>query len=124
MRYALIVLSLLPVMVFAQSAPETAANNTPARTVGIDQFGRSFGPIGGYKPQKQVGIFYWPWIGQPYATGVYDATAISARPNGLKLLYDFKYLNDSIVPTGRPIFGVSRYGDIITLPTSGSYADR
>ncbi|MBN8854412.1 MAG: family 78 glycoside hydrolase catalytic domain [Sphingobacteriales bacterium] len=104
MRYALIVLSLLPVMVFAQSAPETAANNTPARTVGIDQFGRSFGPIGGYKPQKQVGIFYWPWIGQPYATGVYDATAISARPNGLKLLYDFKYLNDSISPNGQAHF--------------------
>ncbi|RYY61488.1 MAG: hypothetical protein EOO05_06265, partial [Chitinophagaceae bacterium] len=41
--------------------------------VGVDQFGRTVSPIGGFKEKKQVGIFYWPWIGQPFASGAYDA---------------------------------------------------
>lgn len=72
--------------------------------VGVDQFGRTIDAISGYRPKKQVGIFYWPWIGQPYATGVYDATKISAMPNGLKLLYDFKSLDTAISPTGQAHF--------------------
>jgi hypothetical protein len=101
MKQVCISLFLLPAVLLAQEVP---VNNTVALTVGIDHFGRSFGTLGGYRAKKQVGIFYWPWIGQPYATGVYDATVISAMPNGLKLLYDFKYLNDSISPNGQAHF--------------------
>jgi hypothetical protein len=101
MKQICIILFLLPAVLFAQKMP---VNNTAAQTVGIDHFGRTFGTLGGYRAKKQVGIFYWPWIGQPYATGVYDATVISAMPNGLKLLYDFKYLNDSISPNGQAHF--------------------
>lgn len=90
--------------IHAQVVSSAGQNYTSNDVVAVDQFGRSFESIKGYKPGKQVGIFYWPWIGQPYATGIYDATVISSRPNGLKLLYDFKHLNDSISPTGQAHF--------------------
>ena len=35
--------------------------------VGVDQFGRSFSTISGTNDKKQVGLFFWLWIGQPYA---------------------------------------------------------
>ena len=45
--------------------------NNSFSIVGVDQFGRSFSTISGYRKDRQVGIFYWPWIGQPLATGIY-----------------------------------------------------
>lgn len=96
-------LLLGPLRSFTQE-PAGAAGFSQNHIVGIDQFGRSFQPIGGYQQKKQVGIFYWPWIGQPYASGIYDATKISALPDGLKLLYDFKHQNDSISPNGQAHF--------------------
>lgn len=99
-----IIYCLLLVVVFSVSVQSQPAQYTPFQTVGIDMFGRSFEAVSGYKPKKQVGIFYWPWVGQPYASGIYDATEISAMPNGLKLLYDFKHLNDTISPTGQAHF--------------------
>ncbi|CAL1517744.1 hypothetical protein [Chitinophaga sp. MM2321] len=104
MRLLIILLLLYPLGLFAQGKGHHEASNASAQVVAVDQFGRSFNTVSGYKPKKQVGIFYWPWIGQPYASGIYDATQISAMPNGLKLLYDFKYLNDSISPTGQAHF--------------------
>ncbi len=77
--------------------------------VGVDQFGRSFGTISGYKKDRQVGLFYWPWIGQPFATGIYDATKILAKPDGLKVLTTVE--NSVISPNGQmhywgePIWG-------------------
>lgn len=85
--------------------------------VGVDQYGRTVTAIEGYKPKKQVGIFYWPWIGQPYASGVYDATKISAMPDGLKLLYDLKSTDVTTSPTGQahfwgePLFGYYNSAD-------------
>lgn len=72
--------------------------------VGVDKFGRSFEPIAGFRENKQVGIFFWLWIGQPYATGVYDATEIMNMSNGEKLLFDPDYLDASISPSGQPHF--------------------
>lgn len=69
--------------------------------VGIDQFGRSFSTISAFKKDRQVGMFYWPWIGQPYASGIYDATKIAALPNGLKILTDFKFYDANISPNGQ-----------------------
>lgn len=72
--------------------------------VGVDQFDRSFNTIKGYQPNKNVGMFFWMWIGQPHASGIYDATKISAMPNGVKLLYDPKHLDEKISPAGQAHF--------------------
>ncbi|WP_298650915.1 hypothetical protein [uncultured Proteiniphilum sp.] len=82
-----------------ESTPTSKYNSF--NLVGIDHFGRSFDVISEFKKDKQVGIFYWPWIGQPYATGIYDATRILALPNGLKLLTDFNYHDPDISPNGQ-----------------------
>lgn len=95
------------------SAKQTGAD----KIVGVDQFGRTVPTVGAFKPKKQVGIFYWPWIGHPYATGIYDATKISAMPNGLNLLYHFDHLDTAISPNGQahfwgePLFGYYNSGD-------------
>ena len=92
-----------------QTYPIKKARNNNFHIVGVDQFGRSFGAISGYRKDRQVGMFYWPWIGQPFATGIYDATKILSRPNGLKILTK---TSDSIVSPngqmhywGEPIWG-------------------
>lgn len=72
--------------------------------VGIDHFGRSFGTISSVKENKQVGLFFWLWIGQPYASGIYDATEILKLPNGLKILTDFASLDENISPNGQAHF--------------------
>jgi hypothetical protein len=72
--------------------------------VGVDQFGRSFSTISSVKDDKQVGLFFWLWIGQPYASGIYDATNILNMPNGLKLLTDTASLNEAISPNGQAHF--------------------
>lgn len=79
--------------------------------VGVDHFGRAFSTICGFKDNRQVGIFYWPWIGQPYASGIYDATKIAALPNGINILTSFDHLDPSISPNwqahywGEPLWG-------------------
>ena len=103
--YILAALTLLTGCRAAEAATEDAkaaynANNI----VGVDQFGRSFDVISSFKTDKQVGMFFWPWIGQPYASGIYDATEILAMPNGLKLLTDFNSLDESISPNGQAHF--------------------
>ena len=68
--------------------------------VGVDHFGRAFTtPIGGFRTDRQVGMFFWPWIGQPYASGIYDATKIAAMPDGINIL--FKRYDDVISPNGQ-----------------------
>ena len=37
--------------------------------VGLDKYGRAFAPQAGVRPDRQVGLFFWLWIGQPAATG-------------------------------------------------------
>jgi hypothetical protein len=94
-------------------APVTVSQDVHdgTRIVGVDQFGRTFDAVSSYRPDKQVGMFFWLWIGQPYATGIYDATEITKLPNGIKLLYSFDLLCDSISPDrqahfwGQPLWG-------------------
>ena len=78
--------------------PKTKNNNY--QIIGVDQFGRSFTSINSFKKGKQVGLFFWLWIGQPFARDIYDATKILNMPNGLKLLTDFNYLDENISPNG------------------------
>ena len=95
----------------AQVPQSTSGNRNGFRVVAVDQFGRTFDAVSSYRTDKQVGMFFWLWIGQPYASGIYDATEISKLPNGIKLLYSFDSLNDSISPDrqahfwGKPLWG-------------------
>lgn len=54
--------------------------------VGVDAYGRSFEAISSYKKDRQAGLFFWIWIGQPYTNGIYDATEILSKPDGLDIL--------------------------------------
>ena len=113
----LLLLSGNSIHVEAQAMKNRKLHTGSLDMVGVDQFGRTFHAIGGYKDKKQVGIFYWPWIGHPSASGIYDATKIAAMPNGLKLLFDFKSLDTAISPTGQahfwgePLWGYYNSGD-------------
>ena len=55
--------------------------------VGVDQFGRTFDSISSIKSNKKVGMFFWLWMGQPYASGLYDATKIASMSGGQDILY-------------------------------------
>jgi hypothetical protein len=80
-------------------AGETAYNSF--NLVGIDHFGRSFGTVSAFKKDRTVGMFFWLWIGQPYASGIYDATKIAALPNGIKILTDPSLPDPVVSPNGQ-----------------------
>lgn len=98
--------------------PDVPGLVTMNHVVGVDQFGRSFSSIDSSKADKQVGLFFWLWIGQPYANGIYDASKILAMPNGLNLLTDIASHNPAISPNGQahfwgePLFGYYNSEDI------------
>lgn len=103
------------------SPPDTEEVESPVsmnNVVGVDQFGRSFGTVSSYKTDKKVGMFFWLWIGQPYASNIYDATKILAMPNGLRLLTDPGFQNDAISPNGQahfwgePVWGYYNSDDV------------
>lgn len=71
------------------------------KLVGVDQFGRTVESVKGYT-DKKVGMFFWLWIGQPLASGAYDATVISQMDNGREILY-FQD-NKEISPSGQAHF--------------------
>lgn len=71
------------------------------KLVGVDQFGRTVESVEGYT-DKKVGMFFWLWIGQPLASGAYDATAITKMDNGREILY-FQD-NKEISPSGQAHF--------------------
>jgi hypothetical protein len=107
----LIVVMALGLQAPAQEPVGDPASRNGSRVVAVDQFGRTFDAVSSYRADKQVGMFFWLWIGQPYASGIYDATEISKRPDGIKLLYSFDHLCDSISPNlqahfwGKPLWG-------------------
>ena len=84
--------------------PVASVSATNVHLVGVDHFGRSFNTITSLKSEKQVGMFFWLWIGQPFASDIWDATKILALPNGLKILTDFASLDPSISPNGQAHF--------------------
>ena len=56
------------------------------RLSGLDMFGRGFPPVAGIRREKQVGMFFWLWIGQPPSDGIYDAGKILEHENGIHTL--------------------------------------
>jgi hypothetical protein len=85
----------------AGDTPVDGAKYNSFNLVGVDHFGRSFGSVSAFKKDRIVGMFFWPWIGQPYSTGIYDATKIAALPNGIKILTDFNSYDATISPNGQ-----------------------
>ena len=83
--------------------------------MGVDQFGRAFDAIGGLREDRQVGMFFWLWIGQPYASGIYDATKIAAMQDGITILC--RQYDDVISPNaqahywGEPLWGYYNSAD-------------
>jgi len=57
------------------------------KLVGVDKLGRSVMSVTTKDNGKQVGCFFWLWIGQPFASGVWDATEILKLENGADILY-------------------------------------
>lgn len=83
--------------------------------VGTDRFGRSVEPISSFRQGKQVGIFFFLWLGQPFASGIYDNTEILARKDGKQLLF---HQNDSASSPagqahfwGKPLWGYYNSAD-------------
>ena len=117
MKALMILLLLGSTVTLRAQQQEKSLSTGSLDMVGVDQFGRTVSTVGGFKPKKQVGIFYWPWIGQPFASGAYDASKIAAMPNGLSLLYDLKSTDSVISPKGQahfwgePLFGYYNSAD-------------
>ncbi|MBO4326584.1 MAG: hypothetical protein J5950_04880 [Clostridia bacterium] len=44
--------------------------------VGFDKYGRTVEAASGRKADRDVGIFYFLWLGQPYASDIYDVSKI------------------------------------------------
>lgn len=90
-----------------EPAPESKYNSF--HVVGVDPFGRTFPTVSGYRKNRIVGMFFWPWIGQPYASDIYDATKIAAMPGGKDIL--FKTADNPASPDnqahywGEPLWG-------------------
>ena len=82
------------------AAPSTQGYNGN-RLVGIDQFGRAVKSITGNKSNKQVGMFYWLWNGQPTSNGIYDMTKFMNTAAGRTDLFS---LNSTTAPVNQPYF--------------------
>ena len=68
--------------------------------VGIDQFGRTFRPITGDKENRDVGIFFFLWLGQPFGDNIYNNRELFEKYGVSKVLLE----SDSICPEGQPYF--------------------
>ena len=77
------------------------ALHRPLHLVGVDQFGRTLQSVDSFRSDRHVGMFFWLWIGQPYARGIYDATEILSRPDGQQRLF---FQSDSLSPDGSAHF--------------------
>ena len=60
------------------------------KLVGIDKLGRTVEAVKYQGNGKKVGCFFWLWIGQPYASGAWDATEILKMENGADILFDIE----------------------------------
>lgn len=99
--------------------------------VGIDKFGRTFDVIGGERSNKQVGMFFWLWLGVEshngtYGrfSGVYDATKIMEQYGKETLFMQENPLDENGKPIspngaahwwGEPLWGYYRSDDTYVI---------
>lgn len=107
----------------AQRAGYTANN-----IVGVDRYGRTFESIGGERENKQVGMFFWLWLGVEshgggYGrfAGVYDASKI-IEEYGRETVFMEENPKDEAgmqsAPTGKRTGGGNRFGDTTVRTTN------
>lgn len=68
--------------------------------VGIDQFGRTFHAVTGEKQNREVGIFYFLWMGQPFGDNIYNTRELIEKYGISKVLLE----KDEICPEGQPYY--------------------
>lgn len=82
--------------------------------VGFDEYGRSVTAASAERADKEVGIFYFLWLGFPFATDIYDVSKILSE-HGKDVL--FHQVDDKISPEGQahwwsePLYGYYNSGD-------------
>lgn len=73
--------------------------------VGVDQFGRTFSTISSTDSKKQVGMFFWLWIGQPQYEKTYDTEKILSSSKNKQETYDLLFhTNNDTYPAEVPYF--------------------
>ncbi len=56
--------------------------------VGFDEYGRVITPTAARKDDREVGIFYWLWLGTPHFPGIYDVSVILEKYGKDKVFYE------------------------------------
>ena len=102
--------------VFQEKADISAQNNTTYLIAGVDDLGRKIEPVKGNDPTKQVGIFYFLWLGASSAEGPYDVSKITAQnPNAAQSAVDWLLAGGGAAGQrhwwGESIFGYFRSTD-------------
>lgn len=69
----------------ADTVDVSAMNNPTSLYVGVDDLGRTLDPIKGGDSTKEVGIFYFPWVGTMGMEKIHDTSKILEKdPNAAK----------------------------------------
>ena len=82
--------------------------------VGFDEYGRTVPAAAGKKDKRDVGIFYFLWLGQPQSSDIYDVSKIIAE-HGQDIVFHEE--GGKISPNGQahwwaePLYGYYRSDD-------------
>ena len=82
--------------------------------VGFDEYGRTVEAASGRKAARDVGLFYFLWLGQPYAKDIYDVSKILAE-HGKDVIFHEE--GGSVSPNGQahwwaePLYGYYNSAD-------------
>ncbi len=68
--------------------------------VGIDQFGRTFQTVADAKENREVGIFFFLWMGQPFGADIYNTRILLEQYGISKVLLE----EDAVCPAGQPYY--------------------
>ncbi len=81
--------------------------------VGFDEYGRTLEPTASRKSDKEVGIFYFLWLGTPHFQDIYDSSKIIAQYGKDMLLYQDTEVSPLRQPHwwGEPLMGYYNSAD-------------
>ncbi len=81
--------------------------------VGFDEYGRTVEPTASRKDNREVGIFYFLWLGTPHFDDIYDSAKIIEQYGLNKLLYEDTEVSPLRQPHwwGEPLFGYYNSAD-------------
>ncbi len=81
--------------------------------VGFDEYGRVVEPTQARKENREVGIFYFLWLGNPHFQDIYDVSEIIKEHGKNKVFYEDTAVSPLNQPHwwGQPLFGYYSSGD-------------